>query len=67
LQQGGIEMTKILNVKIQGGGEYVVIETDNDDDYKYIWLNADGLTTIVDMADEEAVWSDGHCGEEESK
>ena len=52
-------MTKILNVKIKDGGFVrwwnktssflLEIETDNDDDYKYIWLNADDLKTISEI------------------
>jgi|TARA_B100000929_G_scaffold83675_1_gene65352 hypothetical protein len=44
-------LTKILNVKIKDGGDFVEIETDNDDDYKYIWLDADDLATIADMVE----------------
>jgi len=44
-------MTKILNVKIKDDGEYVEIETDRDDDFKYVWLNAGDLADIASFAE----------------
>ena len=44
-------MTKILNVKIKDDGEYVEIETDRDDDFKYVWLDANDLADIASFAE----------------
>ena len=44
-------MTKILNVKIKDDGEYVEIETDRGDDFKYVWLMAEDLADIASFAE----------------
>ena len=44
-------MTKILNVKIKDDGDFVEIETDNENDYKYIWIIADDVEIIANFAE----------------
>tara|TARA_Y100000310_G_C20298017_1_gene630380 strand:- start:121 stop:261 length:141 start_codon:yes stop_codon:yes gene_type:complete len=44
-------MTKILSVKIKFDGKLVEIETDRDDDFKYVWLNANDLADIASFAE----------------
>ena len=45
------ELTKIVNVAIKDDGELVEIETDRDDSYHYIWLNAEDLADIASFAE----------------
>jgi|TARA_B100000470_G_scaffold122661_1_gene94653 hypothetical protein len=44
-------LTKIVNVAIKDDGELVEIETDRDDSYHYIWLNAEDLADIASFAE----------------
>ena len=36
-------MTKVLKTRIKDDGELIEIETDRDDDFKFVWINADDL------------------------
>ena len=40
-------MTKVLKTKIKDDGELIEIETDRDDDFKFVWINADDLEDIA--------------------
>jgi len=42
-------LTKIVNVAIKDDGELVEIETDRDDSYHYIWIQAEDLPELAYM------------------
>lgn len=42
--------TKILNVEIQEKGKVIQIKTNRKDNYKFIWLEAEDLKTLADIA-----------------